>query len=266
MKSILGFTAPKEEENQTVIPELADAVKPVRCMVKVKFPYINKDLEYYSEGLSLKEGDVVFVSGKMAGEPGRVTKVTTKFCIHTKNYERVLSVLDLGLHGYFRRVRAQMVSFGEIPLTPERFESWIKPPADPKASVEEDQVIRGEGYTLDIHNVGACEDLLQRIWERGVNYYLDGNLKYLCVRDGVGVAFVKGESWYRVDFRLDEDGLMTDVCCDCPYMGLCKHETAVALALRVIWEDNNYLPASDFVALDQDTFWQLAAMKEEIEL
>lgn len=40
MKSILGFTAPKEVDAQTVIPEMAETVKRMRCLVKVKFPNI----------------------------------------------------------------------------------------------------------------------------------------------------------------------------------------------------------------------------------
>ena len=207
----------------------------------------------------------MFVSGKMAQQPGRITEVITKFCIHTKDYERVLSVLDLSLRGHFRKVKAQMVCFDDITITPERFESWIKPPLDPKTPEEEDEVIRGEGYTLDIHDVSACEDLTQKIWDRGVNYYFDGNLKYLSVKDDVGVAFLRGENWYRVDFRIDENGLMTDIYCDCPYMGLCKHEAAVALALMILEKETGYQPNSDFVALDRETFWQLAALAEEIE-
>lgn len=267
MKNILESTMPREAEVQTVIPEMAEAVKLSRCMVKIRFPGIHKELDYYNDKFPLKQGDIVFVSGKLAGQLGRVVSVTYKFRIHTKDYERVLAKLDLTLHGSFAPVKSQMVCFGEIPLTPERFESWITPPADPKAPEEEkDEVISGEGYVLDIHDLDACKDLYQKIWERGMAYYFDGNLKYLCVRNGIGTAFVKGENWYRVEFRLDEDGLMTDIYCDCPYLGLCKHEASVALALLILEKNTGYDVQTDFVALDRETFWQLASMAEEIKI
>lgn len=267
MKSILGFTVPKEREIQTVIPEMEETIVPRKSLVEIKFPGINKNLSYYNDQFLLREGDVVYVSGKLAGQPGQVVSVTTKFRIHTKDYERVLAKLDLTLHGSFTHVKSQMVCFGKIPLTPERFESWITPPADPQAPEEEnDEVISGEGYVMDIYDLDACEDLRKIIWERGVNYYFDGNLKYLCVRNGVGTAFVKGEKWYRVDFTVDEGGLMTDIYCDCPYLGLCKHEASVVLALQILEKDTGYDFKTDFVALDRETFWQLVSMAEHITL
>jgi len=270
MKSILGFTAPKEAEPQPICAKPAEPELPVRSLVKIKFSGINKELSYYNDKFLLKEGDVVFVSGKLWGQPGRVTEVTTKFCIHTKDYERVLSKLDLTLHGSFRAVKNQMVCFdAELPITPPRFKSWITPPIDPKQPKKdnpepEDEVISGEGFVMDIHDLDGCEDLTKVIWERGLDYYAEGNVKYLCVKNGVGRAFVKGTQWYQVNFRVDENGLMTDVYCDCPYMGLCKHEAAVALSLLLLSKNTGYSPDSSFVALSRDVFWQLASLAEEI--
>ena len=269
MKNILGFTMPTEGENQAVLPKKAETMKPIRCMVKIRFPGIHKELEYYNDRFPLKVGDVVSVSGKLAQQPGQITEVITKFCIHTKDYERVLRVLDVRLHGHFSRIKVHMVCFDDVSVTPERFESWIKPPTDPtipKFLQKEDHIVRGEGYILDIHNAEHSEDMSKLIWNRGVDYYNDGNLKYLSVKDGVGVAYLKGEKWYRVDFRIDENGLMTDIYCDCPYMGLCKHEAAVAYALKIIWDDNHYTLNSAFTALDREIFWRLVALAEQINL
>lgn len=66
-------------------------------------------LAYYNDRFDLNEGDVVYVSGKLADEPGVVVSVTTKFRIHTSDYERVLSLLDLTIHGSFSGVRDKMV-------------------------------------------------------------------------------------------------------------------------------------------------------------
>ena len=56
MKNILGFTMPKEAETQTVLPEMAEVVKPNRCMVKIQFPGIHKELEYYNDKFPLQVG------------------------------------------------------------------------------------------------------------------------------------------------------------------------------------------------------------------
>lgn len=268
MKSILGFTAPAEPEQEPVISTPPCPDIPVKSLVKIRFQTIGKELTYYNDSFFLREGDMVFVSGKLYGQVGRVTAVSTKFRIHTKDYERVLSKLDISLHGKFHGVLSHMFCFGAQPVTPERFMSWVTPPADPKKQPtedkEQDEIISGDGYTLNINDPGACEDVKEVIWTRGADYYLDGKVRYLSVQDGAGCAFVEGTEIYRVDFRLDDDGLMTGLYCDCPYEGLCKHEAAVALALRKICQAPGYADHKSFVALSKELFWRIVTLSEEI--
>lgn len=256
MKKMIGFMA---DGGGTA--ERSSA--PIKSLVKIRFESRHAPLAYYNDRFDLHTGDVVYVSGSMAGEPGVIVSVTTKFRIHTSDYERVLALLDLTLHGSFTRICDKMVSLGEIALSPEQFGSWVTPPKEPGTGQEEDEVISGEGYTIDINDPEACEDLSPKIAERAVNYCKEGRVRYLCIRGGVGRAYVEGSKWYRVDFRFC-DGVMTDLYCDCPYPELCKHEAAVALTLRVLLHAPQLRDAGDFVALDHRLFWQLASRAETI--
>lgn len=269
MKKMIGFMAGNESG---AAPHAVSAegrtTAAVKSLVKVRFEQHPTALAYYNDRFDLRQGDVVYVSGKLAGSPGVVVSVSTKFCIHTSDYERVLSLLDLTIHGSFTRVGDKMVSFDRIAVTPERFASWITPPEDPrkkKDEAEEDEVISGEGYAIDINHLEDCEDITAAIAERGFHYCKEGRVRYLCVRSGVGTAFVEGNRWYRLDFRFNE-GRMTDLYCDCPYPGLCKHEVAVALTLYMLFKQPRFANAGDFMALDHQTFWQLASRGETINL
>lgn len=268
MKRLIGFMA--NNNCQAEMPSVPAAVRsstPVRSLVKICFDGRPTPLAYYNDLFDLQEGDVVYVSGRMSGKPGVVVSVTTRFRIHTSDYERVLSLLDLTIHGSFVRVQDKMVSFDQLAITPEQFGGWVTPPEDPEIGVDEaeDEVISGEGYTIDMNDIEDCADIAPAIAERAVNYCVEGRVRYLCVLDGVGRAYVEGTKWYRVDFRLD-NGMMTDIYCDCPYPELCKHEVAVALTLRMLFREPPFKNARDFMALDRRVFWQLASRADSIRL
>ena len=120
-------------------------------------------------------------------------------------------------------------------------------------------------YAIDINNIEACEDITSAIAERAVSYCTEGRVRYLCVQNGVGRAYVEGTKWYRVDFHFN-DGMMTDIYCDCPYSELCKHEVAVTLTLRMLFKQPQFKNAGDFMALDRWAFWQLASRAESITI
>lgn len=268
MKRLIGFMA--NDDGQTEMPSVPAAGRgatPVKSLAKVLFDR-HPPLTYYNDRFDLQEGDVVYVSGKLAGEPGVVVSVTTKFRIHTSDYERVLSLLDLTIHGSFIRVRDKMVSLDPLAIPPEQFGGWVTPPAPPKKmseEAEEDEVISGEGYTIDIHDIEACEDLPPAIAERAIHYCMEGRVRYLCIQNGAGRAYVEGTRWYRVDFRFS-DGVMTDIYCDCPYPALCKHEVAVALTLQMLFLEPQFKNADAFMALDRCVFWRLASRTSSIRL
>lgn len=268
MKRFIGFMANHDSPAEMPsAPTAGRTANPVRSLVSVRFDCHPTPLAYYNDLFDLQEGDVVYVSGKLAGTPGVVMSVTTKFRIHTSDYERVLSLLDLTVHGSFTRVRDKMVSFDHLAISPEQFAGWITPPEDPKKKKaeeeDEDEVISGEGYAIGINNIENCEDITPAVAERAVNYCTEGRVRYLCVQNGVGRAYVEGAKWYRIDFRI-RDGVMTDIYCDCPYPELCKHEIAAALTLRMLFQEPQFQNAGDFMALDRRTFWKLASHADSI--
>lgn len=270
MKKFIGFLSNNDSQaDMPSVPTASRSTTPVKSLASVRFDGHPTPLAYYNDRFDLQAGDVVYVSGKLAGNPGVVVSVTTKFRIHTSDYERVLSLLDLTIHGSFIRVQDKMVSFDLLAITPDQFGSWVTPPEDPKKKraegEEADEVISGEGYTIDIKNIEDCDDIAPSIAERAVHSCMEGRVRYLCVQDGVGRAYVEGTKWYRVDFRL-RSGMMTDIYCDCPYPELCKHEVAAALTLRMLFKQPQFKNAGDFMALDRCLFWQLAARADSIRL
>lgn len=64
MKKIYGFTG-EIEENEAIaeITEKAqtDTKEPIRCIVKIRFPGVGKELSYYNDSFYLEVGDKVFV-------------------------------------------------------------------------------------------------------------------------------------------------------------------------------------------------------------
>ena len=70
-------------------------------------------------------------------------------------------------------------------------------------------------------------------FERGCDYYQQGLVGELEIRDGKALALVSGTDLYRVEIDCDSDGL--DGRCTCPASDgifFCKHCVATALALR----------------------------------
>ena len=235
---------------------------PVKSLVKVRFRESARTLTYYNDRFDLVCGDVVYVSGTMAGQYGVVIEVVTKFRIHTADYERVLKCLDLTILGTGTYVQTadKMVCCLGAAISPERFEDWITPPIEQKKEKDDtdpDEIVSGDGYSIELSQISNCEDLRQVILERGAGYYEEGRVKYIALYNGTGTAFVKGTKWYRVDFHY-ENGIITDLFCDCPYSGLCKHEVAVAMELKMLFKENPTLEKKEFfVAIDHAVFWRL---------
>ena len=251
MKTITGFCDPAEAQpnlsqsrNMTVVEDA-----PVRSLVQVRFGN-GRTLIYYNDRFRLNKGDYVYVSGRMAGEPARVVSVTTRFRIHTSDYEKVLYRLDFDFHGTFvpSDCEGYMQSVGDCALTTEQVRSWVIPPrVMPKRPVpvrltdrpnpglvfidEEDELVTGEGYEFYLDELEACPDMEPKILARGREYHEEHQVRYLEIRGSSVTAFVQGSKWYEIDLRL-ENGYVSDLYCDCPYPGLCKHAAAVALLLR----------------------------------
>ena len=69
------------------------------------------------------------------------------------------------------------------------------------------------------------------IWERGMEYYVDNHVRYICVDTGRGKAIVESEHAYEVEFVF-ADGQIRNLICSCPCGYTCKHEVAAMMQLK----------------------------------
>lgn len=260
MKSILGFGIEEKPMTQKMdlIPQ--DPVQAIRSLVSVRFIGDGRAFTYYNDKYALEEGDFVFVSGKLAGKLGVVESVTTKFKINLADYQRVISKANGSIHGTFESILDKMVSYDSEAPSPDEFRSWIMPPKgwDKSEDDPEDEIIIGDGYELHIPDLEESNEVSPAVLQRALDYCREGKVAYICVRDGIGTAFIDGTSWYEVNFRLEGD-TMTEMYCDCPFPGLCKHLLAVAITLRALVMKGNLHPDEDFVAIDSNRFWNMVA-------
>ncbi len=124
----IGFSIEPAQEAPTLTLPIPEPSKPVRSLVQVRFEGDGRLLTYYNDLFDLAPGDRVFVSGKLTGKPGTVEKITTKFKINLANYERVISMARIEIHGTYEKLIDKMVSYDPIALSPDQVRVWAKPP------------------------------------------------------------------------------------------------------------------------------------------
>lgn len=261
MKSILGFGIGEKPSTESLAASPKDELSPVRSLVSVRFIRDGRVFTYYNDKFALELGDHVFVSGKLAGQLGVVEKVTTKFKINLADYQRVISKASASIHGTYESVLDKMVSYDRNAMSPDEFRAWILPPAHWEGDGSEDQedeIVIGDGYELSLSELEENDDIIPSVLERAVDYCRGGKVAYIAVRDGIGTAFIDGTTWYEVNFRLCGD-TMTEMYCDCPYPGLCKHLLAVALTVRAMVKHGHLDSGADFIAIGEDRFWTMVA-------
>ncbi len=264
MKNRIGFSI-----NEGIPTEVAPVVEsknqaPGRSLVTVRFLGGGPALTYYNDRFDLQPGDTVFVEGKYAGEIGVVEKVTRKFKINLADFKRVISVADKQFHGTYESIMDKMVSFDADAFSPDQFRTWVMAPQldeNPNAEGKK-EVIFGEGYDLDMRDIEKSDDVSFAVLQRAAEYCNDGSVAYIAVRDGIGTAFIEGTYWYEVNFRLDGN-MMSEMYCDCPFPGLCKHLVAVALTLRGLDKQDAFSLERDFVAFDANRFWMMIARTQK---
>jgi len=258
MKRILGFeinnsgTVPAKSE-----PELHDTIVPVKSLVQVSFPDVHRIYSYYNDAFDLHEGDLVFVSGKLAGKCGFVESVNYKFKINLADYERIIAHPEVKLTGTYAPLLGMMISYDEAAVSPDTFRSWVKPPFAEEG--KESEYVTGLGYSFDLEHFTEDDDIQPEILHRALDYCNEGRVKYLSVRNGVGTAFIEGTAWYEIDFRF-EDGRVSEMFCECPYPGLCKHNLAVLITLRELLKKAEQ---EEFTALDRNCFLGMLSISRQ---
>ncbi len=260
MKSIIGFRINQPEESGNIDVSPSESVTAVRSLVTVRFLRDGRSFTYYNDLYELAKGDFVFVSGKLAGQLGVVEKVTTRFKINLADYQRVVSRANACIHGTYEAVLDKMVSFDCDALSPDEFRSWILPSKDwdRKEDDPEEEIILGDGYELQLPELELDDEVDSNVLERALNYCREGRVVYICVHGSVGTAFIEGTKWYEVNFML-EGNRMTEMYCECPYPGLCKHMLAAAITVRQLGANSRVSKSDDFVAIDGNRFWNMIA-------
>ncbi len=260
MRNAIGFdTSPKDENALVPQPEngMAD---PVRSVVEVYFIGDGRTFPYYNDRFDLKVGDVVFVSGKLAGKMGIVKSVTAKFKVDLSYYKKVVSRPEFRLSGTFAPIAGMMVSFdGGAAPDAGLFREWVKPPLPDDT---EHEVVYGEGYAFCLEKFHLDEDVDPDVFSRAIRYCEEGKVRFLSLKDGVGTAFVEGSVWYEVNFRYC-GGRISDMYCDCAYPGLCKHNLAALILLRALGEQFGGDDIPDFTAVEQSFFFKMLSVSRQ---
>ena len=121
---------------------------------------------------------------------------------------------------------------------------------------EPDDVVMGEGYSLWLSELERCDDLAPQVMERAKKYVEDHCVKYISVEQETVTAFIQGSEWYELSFKFSDD-YVSELYCDCPYPGLCKHAAAVLLILQKLLDRPEFAEAEQFVAVENDFFWEM---------
>ena len=259
MKFPIGFAFQDEPKKVDIEPTVPETVTPVRSLVRIYFPDRNQTLTYYNDQFDLHKGDLVYVDGKLEGLRGRVVDVSYSFKIKASDYKKVIAVINTEVHGQFFMAGSHFVTFDADALPAAQAVRWFKAPEK-----EEDEYIIAEGESTSF----PLDDLKQMnidsaIAERGHNYYIENCVRYICLDGNKGYAVVEGEHTYEVTFTY-QDGIVSNLFCDCPCTFTCKHEFAAMLQLRETLEliekhyANEYAQSHYFAAIVKGVLFALA--------
>ena len=209
MKHPIGFCVQsKAPEAASPTPAVQPETAAVPSVVRVYFPERDRAYSYYNDRFDLHEGDVVYVSGKLAGLPGHVAAVDYNFRIRLADYERVIGAADRNVRGTFYVFGSHMLTLDHGALPYAQVRSWFFPPE------ADGEFVTGHGpgptYTLD---------------------FLD-QMPLPGETAGKGHAcYVQGSAPHELTFTYT-GGTVSALTCTCYETGLCKHGAALLLQLR----------------------------------
>ncbi|MDO4380407.1 MAG: hypothetical protein Q4D20_05995 [Clostridia bacterium] len=230
MKFKIGFSAESEAEKEENKIICETAPEPKRSVVEVYFPDRDRAYAYYNDRFDLKEGDLVYVDGKLEGLLGRVTEVNYNFKINLSYYKRVISLVDTKINGRVFVENSKFVSFDPRSLPSNKVKYWFLPPQN-----DEDDFVSGyDDFKININEFETA-GFSSEVRNSGILCFAQNRVIYLSVENGRGYAIVKGYHTYEVEFEYEE-GNIGNLTCSCFCAGKCKHEFAVLLQLRELVE------------------------------
>ena len=264
----IGFTAVYEDKPTVTAPYETPAapVVPRKSVVQVAFPGRGPVLAYYNDQFDLHRGDRVYVDGKLEGQLGRVVDVNYNFKIKLSDYQRVIALVDSNVQGQFFLVKHGFITFDSSALPYSKVRPWFKAPEK-----EDVEIVVGNDDTafpladLDMMPVSPI------IRERGIQYFMEDRVKYICLDGTHGHAIVEGSEPYEVEFEF-HNGQISNLTCSCFCCYNCKHEVAAMLRLREIIEvilgyyEAEYESCNYFAAINQETLFEYAVHGKEENL
>jgi hypothetical protein len=260
----IGFAAEEMSGAAVAEPVVPCEVRePRRSVVQVKFPDRGGTLAYYNDQFDLRCGDLVWVSGKLEGQLGRVVGVSYTFKIKLSDYQRVIAVADTEVRGRFFHAGSHFVTFDPAALPCEQVLSWFCAP-----DKEDDVIVSGsDGETFSISDLKGM-DVTPAIAQRGHGYYLENRVRYISINGTKGFALVEGTEPYTVEFQY-RNGEISALTCSCYCAYPCKHQFAAMLQLKetLALVEKQYAAEFErtacFAAIEKSTFFAFAVDGKE---
>ena len=217
---------------------------PQKSLVRVWFPERRISLSYFNDQFNLKVGDLVFVEGSLAGYRGQVVEVAHTFKIKKSEYKKVIAVANTEISGEVFFAGKSIIALDEKVLPYEKVRSWFFPPVSEEEEEYEIVVGKEEEISLDTLEKMKIDPTIR---SRGEDYFEDDRVAYIEIEDDELRAIVQGSKNYEVTCKI-LDGKVTELLCNCPYPGTCKHEYATLLFLKEVKKvmDEEYGDDFDF--------------------
>lgn len=265
MKFPIGFTAVHEDKPVTTASyEMPPSpVVPRKSVVQVAFPDNGRVLAYYNDQFDLHKGDRVYVDGKLEGMQGRVVEVNYNFKIKVSDYQRVIALVDTGIHGQFFLTKQGFVTFDPSALPYSKVLRWFKAPE----KEDEEIVVGNDDSSFPLSDLDQMR-VDEAVRERGIRYFMENRVKYICLDGDHGYAIVEGNKPYEVEFEY-HNGEIRNLTCSCFCCYTCKHEVAAMLQLRVTlaqiekFYGDEYERTGYFAAIDRETLLEYAIVGNE---
>lgn len=239
------------------------ATAPRRSLVRVRFPGRDTALTYYNDRFDLKQGDLVYVDGKLEGQLGRVEEVSYNFKIKRSDYKQVTALVDTQVHGRLFFAGSHFIAFEPGVIPAKQIVSWFKAPED-----ETEAFVTGSDDTSFPLEDLCGMPISAAVAQRGQEYYAEGRVRYFCIENEKGIAIVEGSENYIVEFCY-RDGQISHLVCDCPCGYTCKHAFAAMLQLRqtldIVDEHyrEEYRRTGYIAAISKGTLFAFAIVRKE---